>query len=103
MIINGLRWKFRKVPPASLFLQSPHGHALGACDKPSLTIYLNKNLKGKKLQDVICHEIVHATLFSYNINLSYDNEEIIAMIIATYGNQIIEQSKKIYKKIRGTN
>ena len=103
MIINGLRWKFCKVPPASLFLQSPHGPALGACDKPSLTIYLNKNLKGKKLQDVICHEIVHATLFSYNINLSYDNEEIIAMIIATYGNQIIEQSKKIYKKIRGTN
>lgn len=99
MIINGLRWKFRKVPPASLFLQSPHGPALGACDKPSLTIYLNKNLKGKKLQDVIYYEIVHATLFSYNINLSYDNEEIIA----TYGNQIIEQSKKIYKKIRGTN
>ena len=31
------------------------------------------------------------------------HQEIIAMIIATYGNQIIEQSKKIYKKIRGTN
>ena len=65
---------------------SSGAEALGACDKPSLTIYLNENLKGKKLQDVICHEIVHATLFSYNINLTYDNEELIAMLITTYGN-----------------
>jgi hypothetical protein len=34
---------------------------------------------------VLSHELTHAAMFSYNIDLSYEQEELFADLIATYG------------------
>jgi hypothetical protein len=51
----------------------------------------------------ICHEITHAAMFSYNVELSPDQEELLADLIATYGDEIIFITNKIFKKIKGSN
>ena len=73
---------------------------LGMCDRDTKTIYLAENLEGSMLKKVICHELVHAAMFSYNIYLSLEQEEIIADIIATYGEEIINITNKVFYKLQ---
>ena len=73
---------------------------LGMCDRDTKTIYLAENLEGSMLKKVLCHEIVHAAMFSYNVYLSLDQEEVIADIIATYGEEIIEVTNKVFYKLQ---
>jgi uncharacterized alkaline shock family protein YloU len=40
-------------------------------------------------------------MFSYGINITIDQEELLADLIATYGEEIIEITNKIFKKIKG--
>ena len=49
---------------------------------------LYKSKYGRKFKEVLCHEIVHASMFSYNIYLDYDTEEFIANLISKYGEEI---------------
>jgi hypothetical protein len=37
------------------------------------------------MRKVLCHELAHAVMFSYNVDLDYLTEEIVADIMATYG------------------
>lgn len=53
------------------------------------------------LKKVLCHEIVHAAMFSYNIDLSLEQEELVADLIATYGEEINEITNQTIKKIKG--
>lgn len=46
---------------------------------------------------MLCHELVHAAMFSYNINLDPDEEENIADLIATYGEEIVSMTEKIFQ------
>lgn len=55
------------------------------------------------IEKVLCHELTHAAMFSYNINLTADQEELVADVIATYGTEIITEAQKMAKKIRGKN
>ena len=73
---------------------------LGMCDKDTKTIYLAENLEGSMLKKVICHELVHAAMFSYNVYLSLEQEEVIADIIATYGEEIINITNKVFYKLQ---
>lgn len=51
MIINGISWRVRKVSPTNPFLLTPYDtYALGSCDKPSHTIYINNTLTDNKLE-----------------------------------------------------
>jgi len=70
------------------------------CDKDTKTIYLAENLEGSMLKKVICHELVHAAMFSYNVYLSLEQEEVIADIIATYGEEIINITNKVFYKLQ---
>ena len=72
----------------------------GVCDRDTKTIYLAENLEGSMLKKVICHELVHAAMFSYNVYLSFEQEEIIADIIATYGEEIINITNKVFYKLQ---
>ena len=40
-------------------------------------------------------------MFSYDINITIDQEELIADLIATYGEEIISITNKIFQKIKG--
>lgn len=42
----------------------------------------------------------NAAMFSYKIYLSSDQEELLADLIATYGEEIIFITNKIFKKIQ---
>lgn len=75
--------------------------SVAACDNETKTIYVNDTLQGQFLRKVLCHEITHAAMFSYNVRLTLDQEELIADILATYGDEIISITNKVFKKIIG--
>ena len=101
MIINGVRWVTRLVSPAHPMLLTPwKTHALGVCDKVTQTICVDETLSPQLLKEVLCHEIVHAFMFSYMIDLSYSEEELVAELMSQYGEEILETTNIIYDGIR---
>lgn len=99
--MNGEFWRVRYVPSNSLPLMKPDGtFAVGACDDYSKTIYLNENLSGPYLEKVLCHEITHAAMFSYNISLSLQQEELLAELMATFGEEIVDITDIIFDYLK---
>ena len=100
-IINGIVWQVRIVPPTYPALLLPSGNfTLGCCDNDLLTIYIADGLDESKFRKVLCHEITHAAMFSYQVILTLDQEELLADIFATYGNEIITVTNKVFRKIK---
>lgn len=100
-LINNIYWKLAFVPPNFPLLQRLNGeYSIGACDNLTRTIYLNEILQGSLLRKVLCHEITHAAMFSYNVNLSIQQQELIADLISTYGDEIIYITNKIFNKLQ---
>ena len=99
--INGYEWYLKFVEPYSIELQRDDGsYTPGMCDNTTKTIYIDSTLHGRFLKKVLCHEITHAAMFSYNIELSLEQEELLANIIATYGAEIIQITDTIFKKLK---
>ena len=96
--INGEVWGIRLVPPCHPGLASPSGPALGCCNDITKTIYLNNTLSLSEIEKVLTHEIVHAVMYSYDVDISDQVEEIVADIIATYGEGIISLSNMVYHR-----
>jgi len=85
-LINNVYWKVALVSPDFPLLQRISGeYSIGACDNLTRTIYINKTLNDSLFKKVLCHEITHAAMFSYNVSLTLEQEEVIADIISTYG------------------
>ena len=64
--INGIWWKLYFVSPSDpMLFRSDGSLTLGACDNEINTIFINKELDDELLKKVLCHEIVHAAMFSY--------------------------------------
>lgn len=97
VLINNIYWKIVYVPKDFPLLQKFNGeYSIGACDNLTRTIYLNENLYGKLLKKVLCHELTHAAMFSYGVDLSIEQEELVADLISTYGEEIIYITNKIF-------
>ena len=63
----------------------PNGDfAIGACNDSTKTIYINNELYGEEFEMVLCHELVHAAMFAYDITLGYDEEELKSRFNALY-------------------
>ena len=75
-------------------------YTLGVCVDDTKKIYINNKLSLEKIKKVLCHEITHAAMFSYNIQLAYDQEELLADLLSTYGQEIIDITNKIFSKIK---
>lgn len=100
--INGVEWRILAVPPFDGILYRSDGSlSVASCDNATKTIYISNALKGDFLKKVLCHEIVHAAMFSYNVTISLDQEELVSDLIATYGNEIIFITNKVFQKIKG--
>ena len=98
--INGEEWRIVAVSPFHPYLAKPDGgFTVGACDDFTKKIYLNENLTGSFMRKVLCHEIAHAAMFSYNIDLTIEQEEILADLIATYGQEIVHITNLVFKRI----
>ena len=99
-LINNTYWKLAFVSPDFPLLQRESGdYSIGACDNLTRTIYINETLRDKLLKKVLCHEITHAAMFSYNVSLTPEQEELIADLISTYGEQIVYITNKIFNKL----
>ena len=73
---------------------------IGACDNLTQTIYINWSLSDAKFKKVLCHEIVHAAMFSYDIILTIEQEELLADLFATYGEEIIDITNNVFARMR---
>lgn len=96
LVINNIPWKIKPVKNADKGLKTGDGkYTIGMTDWNNRTIYLNENLSGTLLYNVLCHEIVHAFMFSYNLYLDYEQEEKMANFIADYGKEIVNNTDSI--------
>lgn len=99
--INGEEWKIALVSPFDPALQrSDKSYSIGVCDDIAKTIFINKELNQKYIERVLCHELTHAAMFSYNINLTWEQEELLADLIATYGQEIVHITNLVFKRIK---
>lgn len=98
--INGEKWfiKFTN-PDHPVFIMPNNEYTIGVCEDRTKTIYLSNKLRGNLLKKVLCHELVHAAMFSYNVELDLNQEELLANIIATYGEEIIQKTNEIFKRL----
>ena len=98
--INGEEWRVVLVSPFHpKLLKSNNEFTIGVCDDITKTIYINEELSDEMTRKVLCHELTHAAMFSYNVELSIEQEEILADIIATYGQEIISITNLIFKRL----
>ena len=49
---------------------------------------------------MLCHELTHAAMFSYNVELTLEQEEMLAELIATYGEEIIDITNTLFYKLK---
>ena len=99
--INGVSWELWFVSPYNNNLYRSDGsRTIGMCDSFTRRIYISETLRGYMLKKVLCHELVHASMFSYRVYLTEEQEELVADLLATYGEEIIEKTNLIFSKLR---
>ena len=99
--INGEEWEVEEVIPLHPSLKRSNGtYALGCCDDLTKCIYIRNNLDKIYYKKVLCHELTHAAMYSYNLILTYEQEEILADIIATYGEEIIKITNSLFSRLK---
>lgn len=87
-------------PFHSELLMSNGEYTIGTCDNITKTIYINDELSEKLTKKVLCHEIAHAAMFSYDVELNFSQEELLANLIATYGQEIVNITNKIFHRLK---
>ena len=98
--INGIEWRVLQVSPSHPYLFRSDGvKVLGCCDNFAQIIYIDNSLSKKQWKKVLCHEITHAAMFSYKVELSAEQEELVANLISTYGEEIVYITNQIFKKL----
>ena len=99
--INGETWCLVLVSPNHPELVRADGSiALGVCDNNVKTIYINEELDAQLTRKVLAHEITHAAMFSYNVTLTFNQEEMVAELIETYGQEIIGITNRIINHMK---
>ena len=98
--VNGEDWRVLLVYPShKKLLKTDGSYALGVCDDVDKAIYINQNLEETKMRRVLAHELTHAAMFSYNINFTIEQEELLADLIATYGQEIVHMTNLIFNRL----
>jgi Zn-dependent peptidase ImmA (M78 family) len=70
---NGKVWRVLLVSPNLSMLQRYNGTwTIGACDDDFKTIYISEDLDDFMIRKVLSHELTHAAMFSYNVELTLD-------------------------------
>lgn len=101
MVINDVWWDICFVSPHSKkLIRSDGSYSVGVTDSTEQTIYISDMLQGAFLRKVICHEIVHAFIFSNGIYIPLEEEERIADFVASYGGEILDITETVLTEIR---
>lgn len=102
--LNGVGWRVLLVPSGHPDLMRQNGtFTLGCCDNDQKTIFIDENLNLVYLKKVLCHELVHACMFSYGVELEEAQEELLADLIATYGDEIISTTNTVFARLSTKN
>lgn len=97
---NGKTWNLAFVEPYSrMLMRSDGSKTVGVTDNNTKTVYLSSLLRGKFLDKVLCHELVHVASFSYGCEIDIETEEIIADFMSLYGREIIYLADDLIKSI----
>ncbi len=98
---NGEDWRVCLVSPNHPELQRQDGSwTIGACNDFAKTIYIVEGLNEFMFKKVLSHELTHAAMFSYNIEMSLEQEELFADLIATYGREIVCTANLFSRRIK---
>ena len=99
--VNGVKWKIAYVrSDHPIFKREDGSYTIGVCSNNEKCVFLNENLRGGMLKKVIIHEVSHAFMFEYHIDLTIEQEEVICDLIATYGEDIISVSSDIFGRLQ---
>lgn len=99
--INGETWRVCLVSPNHPQLQRDNGTwSIGVCNDFLKTIYISEDLDTFMIKKVLSHELTHAAMFSYNIELSYEQEELLADLVATYGQEIVCKTNLFFRRLK---
>ena len=99
--INGEYWRILLVSPYHPQLRRGDGsYTIGACDDIVKTIYICEDINPKLMKKVLCHELTHAAMFSYNIEMNLAQEELFADLVATYGQEIVCKTNLFFKRLK---
>ena len=99
--INGEDWRVLLVSSNHPALMRSDGSVtIGACDDKEKSIYILETLDNFYFKKVLCHELTHACMFSYNIELCLEKEELLADLMATYGYEIISITNSIFCRLK---
>lgn len=99
-VCNGKTWNLAFVEPYShMLMRSDGSKTVGVTDNNTKTVYLSNLLRGKFLDKVLCHELVHVASFSYNCSIDIETEEIIADFMSLYGREVIYLADDLMKSI----
>lgn len=100
-LINGKNWYVVKIRANNSILRRSDGsRTVGACNKNNRVIYISDCLYGAFLKKVLLHELSHAYMFEYNVNLSVKEEEIVCDIIANYGEDIVYAANTVFRALK---
>lgn len=100
-IINNQIWYIEIVSPFNPMLYRSDGSlTIGSCDNQLKTIFISRDIPDRLFKKVLCHELTHAAMFSYNVSLDIEEEEVLADIIATYGEEIIEMTNDLFARLK---
>lgn len=101
IMVNGEGWRICVVSPNHPGLTTPEGtQALGCCDDISKTIYLSDALHPSRMRKVLCHELTHAAMYSYDIAIPDLEEEVFADLVATYGDEIMTLTNMVAHRMK---
>lgn len=99
--MNDVLWKIVFVGQNDKMLYRSDGSkTVAVTDISTHIVYISDAIRGKFLQKVLRHEIVHCAMASYNVELSIEQEELIADLIATYGEEIISVADDLFMRLR---
>lgn len=88
--INGRQWDIIFVNPRSEKLRRSDGSlTVGVTDGNDNCVYISNMIFGNFLRKVICHELCHCFMMSYNIHIPIKKEEFLADWISVYGTELI--------------
>lgn len=98
---NGETWRVLLVSPSHPILQRYDGSwTIGACDNNLKTIYISEGLTEFMTRRVLSHELTHAAMFSYGVELTYEQEELFADLIASYGREIVCKTNMFFNRLK---
>ena len=94
--VNNIPWLVVRVPWYSDYLIRDDGTlTIGITDTNLRTIFINSSLSLPLFRKVLIHEITHVWIYSYNYNLSIEQEEFVCDFVASNSDDIISKADEL--------